>query len=142
MPVPKHPQIAVLREWLEKADNDLIAARQIQELGKAAPADTVCFHAQQCVEKYLKALLIHLGIPFPKTHDIEVLMMLNPARQRPAMTSSEQRAFTSYAVATRYPQSALIISSREARSALAVARRVRRDARRLLPKAALRRESN
>jgi HEPN domain-containing protein len=32
--------------------------------------DTVCFHAQQCVEKYLKAFLVLEGIDFPKTHDI------------------------------------------------------------------------
>ena len=28
------------------------------KLGADGPTDTVCFHAQQCIEKYLKALLV------------------------------------------------------------------------------------
>jgi HEPN domain-containing protein len=141
MPAPKNPQIAIVREWLAKAENDLTAARQIQKLGKAAPTDIVCFHAQQCAEKYLKALLVHQGIPFSKTHDIEVLIKLIPAGNRPTMTAKEQKEFTNYAVATRYPQAGLTISPREARAAVAVARRIRGEVRRSLPKAALRRES-
>jgi hypothetical protein len=46
------------------------AAAQILKLGKDAPTDTVGFHAQQCVEKYLKAVLVYRSIPFTKTHDI------------------------------------------------------------------------
>jgi predicted nucleotidyltransferase len=38
---------------------------------KDCPTARVCFHAQQAVEKYLKALLATLrGTPFPKTHNI------------------------------------------------------------------------
>jgi HEPN domain-containing protein len=36
--------------------------------------DLVCFHLQQCIEKYLKARLNEAGIPFPKTHDLERLL--------------------------------------------------------------------
>ena len=43
--------LTVVREWIVKADNDLTAAAQILKLGKAAPVESVCFHAQQCVEK-------------------------------------------------------------------------------------------
>jgi HEPN domain-containing protein len=40
------------------------------------PAHTaVCFHAQQCVEKYLKALLQEHELSFSRTHDLEALMM-------------------------------------------------------------------
>jgi hypothetical protein len=42
--------LTVVREWIIKADHDLTAAAQILKLGKATPAETVCFHAQQCVE--------------------------------------------------------------------------------------------
>jgi HEPN domain-containing protein len=52
--------------WLKKADNDIIAARQILLL-EEAPLDTVCFHAQQAVEKAMKALLTQRGVEFPKT---------------------------------------------------------------------------
>ncbi len=60
------------REWVEKAEGDFaVAGRE-----PAAPApvfDAVCFHAQQCVEKYLKALLQDRGIDFPRTHDLVAL---------------------------------------------------------------------
>lgn len=58
---------AVVREWLAKAENDLLAATHLLRLGRGAPADVVCFHAQQCAEKYLKALLVFSGDEVPKT---------------------------------------------------------------------------
>ncbi len=42
------------------------------------PYDTACFHAQQAVEKCLKAVLAYSGEPIPKTHDLEDLA--DPAR--------------------------------------------------------------
>lgn len=68
----------VVREWIVMADHDLIAAGQVLKLGKAAPVETVCYHAQQCVEKYLKAIPVYGSIPFPKTHDVGALMALVP----------------------------------------------------------------
>ena len=129
--------LAVVREWIVKAENDLIAAAQILKLGKAAPLDTVCFHAQQCVEKYLKAILVYRSIPFPKSHIIRVLMALVPRRLRPALDEDWQDRLTRYAGPTRYPGSGVIISLTAARKAVALARRVRREVRRKLPKAAL-----
>lgn len=67
------PRIIVLREWITKAENDLKNAAQAILLKDECPTDTVCFHAQQCVEKYLKAVLVLHGIPFPKTHDVAEL---------------------------------------------------------------------
>ena len=50
--------VAVVREWVAKAENDLKNATHSLKLGEDCPTDTVCFHAQQCVEKYLKAMLV------------------------------------------------------------------------------------
>lgn len=71
--------VTVVREWVTKAENDLKAAAQILKMGEDCPADTVCFHAQQCAEKYLKALLSLKSIDFPKTHNLKKLMTLLPA---------------------------------------------------------------
>ena len=49
---------AVARDWVGKAENDFINAVHTLKLGADGPTDTVCFHCQQCVEKYLKALLV------------------------------------------------------------------------------------
>ncbi|HKI37934.1 MAG TPA: HEPN domain-containing protein, partial [Gemmataceae bacterium] len=55
--------LTVVREWIVKADRDLKAATQILKLGKDAAAETVCFHTQQCIEKYLKAVLVGRNRP-------------------------------------------------------------------------------
>ncbi len=130
--------ITVCAEWLAKAENDLITAAHTLKLGESCPTDTVCFHAQQCIEKYLKASLVLSGKDFPRTHDLEILVALLPTELRPEMTTEEQARLTEYAVATRYPgwdQISLAV----ARRAVAVARRVRKEVRRVLPRKALRR---
>jgi HEPN domain-containing protein len=138
MPTPK-ALITVLREWLAKADNDLLNATHTLTLGAACPTDTACFHAQQCVEKYLKALLVFRAIPFPMTHNIHLLRALLPPKLRPKLDRKVQDKLTTYATVRRYPGSGPDITLTEARRSVAVARRVRREVRRHLPRAALRR---
>jgi HEPN domain-containing protein len=41
--------VIVLRQWVHKAENDLLTALQSLKLGKRCPTDMVCFHAQQWV---------------------------------------------------------------------------------------------
>ena len=94
--------IRVIQEWVQKAENDLIAAAHILKMGERCPTDTVCFHAQQCAEKYVKALLINHERDFPKTHNLRVLLALLPASARPDLTSEEQHLLSGYATATRY----------------------------------------
>ncbi|MBI3410819.1 MAG: HEPN domain-containing protein [Planctomycetes bacterium] len=36
--------------------------------------DGVCFHCQQCAEKYLKGLLEEVGFTITKTHDLDALL--------------------------------------------------------------------
>lgn len=139
MPAPD-PLITVLREWLRKADNDLLTATHTLTLGTRCPTDTVCFHAQQCVEKYIKALLVFQATPFPKTHNIAVLRALLPPKLRPKLDKAMQKRLTDYATVKRYPDAEPEIPLFEARQAVAAARRVRREVRRHLPGAALRRE--
>ena len=129
--------IQVIREWVQKAENDLTAAAQILKLGKHCPTDTVCFHAQQCVEKYVKAVLINHERDFPKTHNLRVLLALLPASAWPDLTPEEQHLLSSYATVTRYPGDYGAIPLAEARAAVKIARRVRRQVRKRLPREAL-----
>ncbi len=126
---------------MEKAENDLKNAAHTLKMGTDCPTDTVCFHAQQVVEKYLKALLVFRGISFPKIHNIEELVALLPARDHPELPEAEQDRLTDYATVTRYPGDDEPISLTEARRAVELARRVRAAVRRLLPKETLRRSS-
>jgi HEPN domain-containing protein len=61
------------RAWAEHAEEDFVLARTA--LRRKQPLTSgACFHAQQCAEKYIKALLVSKDVEFPKTHD---LLMLN-----------------------------------------------------------------
>lgn len=139
MSLMPHPDLAVIREWIAKAENDLLNAVHTLKLGEQCPTDTVCFHAQQCVEKYLKAFLVFRVTSFSKTHDIHDLRALLPPKLRPKIDKKTQDLLTGYAAAIRYPEGAREIPLKEARQAVATARRVRREVRQHLPRAALRR---
>jgi len=126
--------LAIAREWSTKAENDLRTAVQTLKLGARTPTDTVCFHAQQCVEKLIKALLTSLEIDFTKTHDLGILVALIPDRMRPSLTVAELRTLTAYATITRYPGDYEPITLEDARQAVELARRTRRETRKFLPK--------
>lgn len=90
-------------EWVKKAEEDYRVARR--ECGARPPAyNTACFHAQQCVEKYLKALLQEYGIPFPRTHDLEALMRFCLSVAPELENHGEKLQWlTAFAVEIRYP---------------------------------------
>lgn len=87
--------------WLGFALEDLETAELI--LGHGGSPRACCFHAQQAVEKAIKASLIFLGVGFRKTHDLEALSALLPEgwslRERPAVLAE----LTIWAVEPRYP---------------------------------------
>jgi HEPN domain-containing protein len=117
--------IVVVNEWVNKAENDLKTALHTLEMDDDCPTDTACFHAQQVVEKYLKALLTFKGIAFPKTHNLEEIMALLPPSFRPQFDDKDQDRLTEYATVTRYPGDYEPISLQEAKEAVRTARRVR-----------------
>jgi HEPN domain-containing protein len=123
--------MAVAREWMAKAENDLRSGAHLLRI-RNCPTDAVCFHAQQCVEKCLKALLITHGTGFRKTHDLGELVTLLPPRHRSLLDEKEQDRLTEYATVTRYPGNYEPIPLAEARQAVKIARRVRRDVRKIL----------
>jgi len=55
-----------VRQWIEKAEHDLRNAEHTMTLKEDCPFDTVCFHAQQCAEKYLKGFLVFQSSDFPE----------------------------------------------------------------------------
>lgn len=94
----------------------------------------MAFHAQQCAEKYLKALLVFRGVDFPKIHDVERLLALCGLGDRVGLSVEEQRLLTDYGTVTRYPGDYEPVSFGEARRAVAMARRVRSAVRKELPR--------
>ena len=96
------------------------------------PWDTVCFHAQQGAEKYLKALLTQYGVAFPKIHDLTELVALLPVGACPALPPGILEVLNPYAIETRYPGVWEPIERDEALRAVAAVRLVRDAVRPLL----------
>jgi len=133
MPAHETAVIRVAGGWVRKAENDFSNATNEIKRGRSAPADTVCFHAQQTVEKYLKAVLVLKGIDFEKTHNISMLLALLPRHARPVLSKVEQETLSDYAVMARYPGDYEPITLPDARKAVAAARRVRGFIRKYFP---------
>jgi HEPN domain-containing protein len=110
-------------QWIRKAEEDIEAARSLAANEKPK-RDAVCFHCQQSAEKYLKALLQERGAIVPRTHDLQDLLdLLLPADTTLGLLRRGLASLTRYAVEYRYP--GLRARTREMRSALRIAERVR-----------------
>lgn len=122
---------AQVKEWVAKADGDAASAMRELRARKHPNYDSACFHAQQCVEKYLKAVLIARQIPVEKVHDLEVLLdrclgvhpLWEPMRD-------DLQLLTQYAVQFRYPGENA--DKEEARKAVQAMQRILPDLRSVL----------
>jgi len=112
------------REWVAKAEGDYATARRELRARNRPNFDAACFHAQQCAEKYLKALLQETGLAIVRSHNLEALakplLATHPSLKAIA---SGLRTLTAFAVETRYPGKSA--NRQVAREAAAIASKVR-----------------
>jgi len=60
--------------WLIKAFEDYLAMKSLLSSSLIKyTTSIICFHAQQMVEKLLKAFLTYHNVQFPRTHILEIL---------------------------------------------------------------------
>lgn len=91
------------QEWIEKAEEDYNSAKWLQQSPNPVH-NSICFHVQQCIEKYLKAWLQEANIPFLKTHDLqELLDLIVPAVSIWQTWKPDFKIISTYAVDSRYP---------------------------------------
>ncbi|RRR67815.1 MAG: HEPN domain-containing protein [Candidatus Viridilinea halotolerans] len=96
-----HPLTA---EWVAKAEADFATARRESRIRIMPNYDAACFYAQQCVEKYLKALLQEAGNVIPHTHDlIALLNLIEPPYADLTALLGELSLLSAFGVAVRYP---------------------------------------
>ncbi len=108
----------VIKEWLQRARSDLRLAQVALGTKGVMPADAA-FHAQQCAEKALKALLLHHRVEFPRTHAIEVLLdLLKEHGLEVPKGVDDAFELTEYAVQARYPGEWEPVSHAEAHRAV------------------------
>lgn len=95
---------ALTREWLRKAEGAFEIMESLSRSRRPRLHDGVCFHAQQCAEKYLKARLYEANVPFPPIHNLLALLDLTLAAEPLWEAHREDLAYLSnFAVAFRYP---------------------------------------
>jgi HEPN domain-containing protein len=91
-------------EWVAKAEADFETAQRESRVRKNPNYDGICFHYQQCAEKYLKARLCEAEITFGKIHDLVVLLeavlIIEPNWE---MFREDLAYLSDFAVAFRYP---------------------------------------
>jgi HEPN domain-containing protein len=116
-------------QWIGKAEHDLTTARHTLTLKEECPFDTICFHSQQCAEKYLKALLIFHGIDFAKIHDLTELAALVPEAASLNVDAVVFQELNPYAVEMRYPGLSEMPTREEAMRAVDLAGRIRQAVR-------------
>ena len=113
--------------WVQRAEEDYaIAAASVRR--KQPWTYGACFHAQQCAEKYIKAILVAHGQEFPKVHDLLALNTL--CVQAGILTGFDPArldVLSAYAVRIRDPGDDP--TAEEARQAVQIAKSVRKLAR-------------
>ncbi len=123
-----------VRQWLRKADSDLEAAGHLI----AADSDfcaAAAFHAQQAVEKYLKAVLVRHQLDFPRTHDIDRLVdLVRTVDPGLGLIVEGAAILTPYGVEVRYPADLPEPTREEALEAVRLAGRVKRAVLEHLPR--------
>lgn len=111
-------------EWVTKAEGDYLTAGRELRARKSPNYDAVCFHAQQCAEKYLKAVLQENGKHIPKIHNlIELMLLCEEIDSGFEMLRADLVTMERYSVRVRYPgETALKEDAQAAYAAVSVAR--------------------
>ncbi|KPK77060.1 MAG: hypothetical protein AMJ79_04505 [Phycisphaerae bacterium SM23_30] len=123
-------------EWLSFGDDDLRLARHGLRLDRECPFRLIAYHAQQCVEKHIKAYLVFHQVDFPYTHNISRLLELCDQNTATNWVEElkEAEELTAFAITTRYPGQDEEVTKDEAETAVNVADRVREIVRTALRK--------
>ena len=110
--------------WLKISAEDLESAEVLSDRKLFWPA---CYHAQQSVEKCLKALIVDRDIEIPRTHNILDLLNATKKLGHAVTVSDEDAVFLSSIYRARYPSDAGLLPlgepiEQDAERALKIAR--------------------
>jgi HEPN domain-containing protein len=123
--------LSLFAEWVDKAEADDQSAVALHRRRRAPLPDIVCYHCQQCVERYLKAYLIAQGSTPPRIHDLEDLLNLCALYDATLTTRLPLvHVLNPYGVLIRYP--GMTVTVAEAQAAVHAMRRLRTILRRTL----------
>ena len=109
-----------IAKWVEKADEDLGTAILINS-NLPQYKDTIAFHCQQAVEKYIKAWMLSENLEIKKTHDLVYLLeLINVKRIVEAEWFEKAEQLDDYGVEVRYPDSTINLSDSDIEDAIRI----------------------
>jgi len=109
--------------WINHAETDLRAAHTLLDSKDFFPRQ-ICFLAQQCGEKAIKAVLIYTEVKFPNHHDLDRLRDLGPKGWKVKEQFPDLAELTIWAVESRYPGDTPDVTEYEAHETLELAKAV------------------
>jgi len=116
----------IIKLWMIKADNNLKTGKD-EFVAENPATDTVCFHMQQCVEKYLKVFLVFKGKEISKTHNLALILQqcieIDPEFEKLRIAGADE--LTVYAIGTRYPDDFYMPSLEESKKAIGIAEEIK-----------------
>jgi len=113
-----------IRNWLFRADEDIAVMQNLASSNPESFTSTICFHAHQAVEKYLKDFLIYHDVDFPKTHDLDFLLLECKKIDKKAF-DIELKSLTDFGVSIRYPDDFYIPGLNETREYIKIAEEIK-----------------
>ncbi len=112
------------QKWIAKAEDDFRVAGRELSFEDRPSYDAVCYHSQQCAEKFLKAFLTEQAAPFPYTHVlVDLLALCLKIDEEYETLRKDLEDLSVYGVQVRYPGFDATLPA--AKDALAAAGRVR-----------------
>jgi len=114
----------LVKECIHKAEEDYESAKILVKKRTKRVPDVVCFHSQQCIEKYLKAFLTQNKIEPPAIHDLQRLNAVCLKVDKGfSQISDALDVLNAYAVVFRYPGEGATV--RESKDAFLIASKIR-----------------
>jgi len=114
-----------IRNWLFRANEDIAVIENLSSTNIEFYTSTICFHSQQAVEKFLKAFLIFHDVDFPKTHDLDFLLMECQKIDNYSF-EIDLKSLSDFGVSIRYPDDFYIPGVNETKDYIEIATEIKK----------------
>ena len=115
---------AYINQWLFRANEDISVIDSLVSQNIEHYTSSICFHAQQAVEKFLKAFLIYQDHDFPRTHDLDFLLA-ECQKINNTFSDIDLKSLSDFGVSIRYPDDFFIPDLDETNDYIAIAKKVK-----------------
>ena len=113
-----------IRNWLFRANEDIAVIESLSSTNIEFYTSTICFHSQQAVEKFLKAFLIFHDVDFPKTHDLDYLI-LECQKIDNSFMDIDLKSLSDFGVSIRYPDDFYVPEVKETREYIEISKEIK-----------------